>query len=224
MVNMLRCQETLLSQDPGTGRPRPLCVRTARVIKNELRPDYGCSLGTGEKALGEWWLIWVLLCLAVVSCDNKTTDNGALLMLGSPRSPLRGFSPDSFVYPACALHLPALSCSRTHSNFLAICLSLISKRLCFALHLPAASHHCSDVLALRQHLFMWSAARSCASHLSARADRQLCFNFKPPLRSVINVRAEPARNEALKGRRPREMEPDWVESRRRRNNKMVEIL
>lgn len=70
----------------------------------------------------------------MLSCDNKTSDNGPLLMLGSPLSPLIGFPPDSFVYPACALHLPALSRSHMHSNFLAICLTLIRKWLCFALH------------------------------------------------------------------------------------------
>ncbi len=71
-------------RDLGAGWPWPLSVRTAWVIKNQLRPglwlEVGRSQGTGEKALGKWWLIWVLLCLAVVSCDNKTTDKGTLLM------------------------------------------------------------------------------------------------------------------------------------------------
>lgn len=78
---------TQCARDLRSGRPRPLSVRTARVIKNQLRLglwlQVGWSHGTGEKALGEWWVIWVLLCLAAVSCDNKTTDNGTLLMLRS---------------------------------------------------------------------------------------------------------------------------------------------
>lgn len=37
-------------QDPGTGRLRPLCVWTGRVIKNQLRP--GLWLITGDRRKG----------------------------------------------------------------------------------------------------------------------------------------------------------------------------
>lgn len=40
-----------VSQDPGTGRPWPLCVWTARVIKNQLRPGLGLIAGDRRKGI-----------------------------------------------------------------------------------------------------------------------------------------------------------------------------
>lgn len=116
-------RSTQCVRDLGAGRAWPLSVRTARVIKNQLssglRLEAGWSQETGEKALGEWWLIWVLPCLALVSCDNEATDKGTLLMPRSLCPALIGFIGDCFVYPQCAaLHLPALSSFVAHSNFI----------------------------------------------------------------------------------------------------------
>lgn len=128
----------------------------------------------------------------MVSCDNKTTDNGTLLMLGSPRSALIGFSPDSIVYPVCALHLPALSSSCTHSNFLAICLGLIRKRRRFALHLPAVFSHCSGVFAPRQHIWRGARARVLISSRAVglmfwlnRTSPRRYPRWSPPLASPL---------------------------------------